>query len=279
MESFIQGAPPGGGAGAGARAGVRARGADYVDRREHIPLTVVKRIMRQLLEATAFIHSRGIPANILIDPTTERACLADFGCAKGAEDPAGVNVPYIGSRFYRPGPPRRPAWPRRRGGRRAPELMFGAKEYGPAVDMWSLGCVFAELILRHPLFPGRDAADQLFKMTAVLGFPRREDVPWLDLPAVAPISLAEVFRPYNPQGGPAEPFPSVPHGPAAPPSPRAATPGRQPAGAADAGVGPRAAHHGGPGPRPPLLRRPPRAPARPGLRPLPPPAPPAPAPR
>jgi cell division cycle 2-like protein len=46
----------------------------------------------------------------------------------------------------------------------APELLFGATEYTTAVDMWSIGCIFGELILREPLLPGRGEIDQVNKV-------------------------------------------------------------------------------------------------------------------
>merc|ERR1711920_405776 len=60
---------------------------------------------------------------------------------------------------------------------RAPELLFGAKEYGSAVDVWSVGCIFAELLLRAPIFPGLSELDQLGKIFHALGTPTEEDWP------------------------------------------------------------------------------------------------------
>ena len=66
---------------------------------------------------------------------------------------------YICSRYYR-----------------APELIFGATNYNTAVDVWSLGCVVAEMLLGEPLFPGENAGDQLVEIIKVLGTPTREQV-------------------------------------------------------------------------------------------------------
>jgi len=57
---------------------------------------------------------------------------------------------------------------------RAPELLLGAKFYGQAVDMWSFGCVLAEMFLRKPLFPGRGEWDELTKIFEVAGAPSEE---------------------------------------------------------------------------------------------------------
>jgi len=61
------------------------------------------------------------------------------------------NISYICSRYYR-----------------APELIFGATEYTAAIDMWSVGCVFAELLLGQPVFPGGSGIDQLVEIIKVL---------------------------------------------------------------------------------------------------------------
>ena len=69
------------------------------------------------------------------------------------------NVSYICSRYYR-----------------APELIFGATDYTTAIDVWSLGCVFGELLLGQPLFPGESGVDQLVEIIKVLGTPKREEI-------------------------------------------------------------------------------------------------------
>src|SRR5690606_17095622 len=54
---------------------------------------------------------------------------------------------------------------------RAPELLFGAEEYGPGVDMWAVGCILAELLLRRPFLPGESDIDQLSRIFSLLGSP------------------------------------------------------------------------------------------------------------
>jgi cyclin-dependent kinase 7 len=60
---------------------------------------------------------------------------------------------------------------------RAPELLFGAKEYGSGVDIWAVGCIFAELLLRNPYLPGNTDMDQLDTMFRALGTPTEADWP------------------------------------------------------------------------------------------------------
>ena len=83
---------------------------------------------------------------------------------------------------------------------RPPELLFGAKFYSSTVDIWSVGCIFAELILRVPLFPGNSDIEQLGKIFNVLGTPRLEDWPGMNLlPKYAefeprePMELSKLF--------------------------------------------------------------------------------------
>ena len=66
---------------------------------------------------------------------------------------------YICSRYYR-----------------APELIFGATDYTTNIDVWSAGCVFAELMLGQPIFPGDSGVDQLVEIIKVLGTPTREQI-------------------------------------------------------------------------------------------------------
>ena len=78
---------------------------------------------------------------MLVNPTNHHLRVCDFGSAKRLA--AGeVNVSYICSRYYR-----------------APELIFGATSYDQAIDVWSVGCVMAELLLGQPLFPGESGVD------------------------------------------------------------------------------------------------------------------------
>ncbi|KAH9790766.1 Shaggy-related protein kinase epsilon [Citrus sinensis] len=93
-----------------------------------------------------------------VNPHTHQVKLCDFGSAKVLVK-GEPNISYICSRYYR-----------------APELIFGATEYTTAVDIWSVGCVLAELLLGQPLFPGESGVDQLVEIIKVLGTPTREEI-------------------------------------------------------------------------------------------------------
>ncbi len=108
--------------------------------------------MYQLFRSLAYIHSMGIchrdikPQNLLLDPESAVLKLCDFGSAKQLVK-GELNVSYICSRYYR-----------------APELIFGATDYTCNIDIWSAGCVLAELLLGQPIFPGDSGVDQLVEI-------------------------------------------------------------------------------------------------------------------
>ncbi|XP_058610747.1 glycogen synthase kinase 3 alpha a isoform X2 [Onychostoma macrolepis] len=129
-----------------------------------IPIFYVKVYMYQLFRSLAYIHSQGVchrdikPQNLLVDPETAVLKLCDFGSAKQLVR-GEPNVSYICSRYYR-----------------APELIFGATDYTSNIDIWSAGCVLAELLLGQPIFPGDSGVDQLVEIIKVLGTPTREQI-------------------------------------------------------------------------------------------------------
>eukprot|EP01052_Picozoa_sp_SAG31_P000129 SAG31_NODE_4_length_45662_cov_15.654622_13_plen_221_part_00 len=98
------------------------------------------------------------------------------------------NIAYICSRYYR-----------------APELIFGATDYTPAIDMWSAGCVMAELLLGQPLFPGESSVDQLVEIIKVLGTPTKAELYAMNknytefkFPQVKQYPWTKVFRSRTP---------------------------------------------------------------------------------
>ena len=121
-----------------------------------LPIIYVKLYLYQLSRALSHIHALGIchrdikPQNLLVHPQrNHRLMLCDFGSAKALVK-GEPNVSYICSRYYR-----------------APELIFGSTDYSTAIDIWSMGCVGAELLLGQPLFPGDSGVDQLVEIIKV----------------------------------------------------------------------------------------------------------------
>ena len=110
------------------------------------------------MHGLAIAHRDVKPQNILIDPKTQHLRLGDFGSAKVLE-PQASSLSYVCSRHYR-----------------APELIFGCTTYTTAVDIWSYGCVVAEMVMRTTIFRGESSADQLSRIMKVIGSPSPKDV-------------------------------------------------------------------------------------------------------
>lgn len=137
----------------------------HINANQRMPLIYIKLYTYQIFRGLAYIHAvHGVchrdvkPQNLLVDPVTHQVKLCDFGSAKVLVK-GEANISYICSRYYR-----------------APELIFGATEYTSSIDIWSAGCVIAELLLGQPLFPGENAVDQLVEIIKVLGTPTREEI-------------------------------------------------------------------------------------------------------
>lgn len=127
------------------------------------------------------------PQNLLLDPESAILKLCDFGSAKQLVK-GELNVSYICSRYYR-----------------APELIFGATDYTCNIDIWSAGCVLAELLLGQPIFPGDSGVDQLVEIIKVLGTPTREQIRQMNpnyqefkFPQIRAHPWNKVFRPRTP---------------------------------------------------------------------------------
>lgn len=149
----------------------------------------VKVISFQMIKALAYIHSLGIchrdikPQNFLIDPSTNEVKLCDFGSAKKIIANQ-ANIAYICSRYYR-----------------APELIFGATEYTNHIDIWSVGCIIAEMLLGNPIFAGESSSDQLIEIIKVLGTPTKTQIAQMNpsykdnkFPFIQPIVWKNVFK-------------------------------------------------------------------------------------
>ena len=119
----------------------------------------------QTLRALKAMHSANVlhrdlkPSNLLLNANCDlKVC--DFGLARSAassEDNSGFMTEYVATRWYR-----------------APEIMLTFKEYTKAIDVWSVGCILAELLGGKPFFKGRDYVDQLNQILHYLGTPNEE---------------------------------------------------------------------------------------------------------
>ncbi|KAF9163597.1 TFIIH complex serine/threonine-protein kinase subunit kin28 [Actinomortierella ambigua] len=107
------------------------------------------------------LHRDMKPNNLLIGHDGQLK-IADFGLARDFGDRGRQLTSQVVTRWYR-----------------APELLFGAREYGYGVDIWAVGCIFAELLLRNPYLPGNSDMDQINIMFQALGTPTEADWPGL----------------------------------------------------------------------------------------------------
>jgi len=136
----------------------------FCKQKQQMPKVLVQLYTYQASRALAHLHASGVvhrdikPQNLLVDATRGHCLkLCDFGSAARLGN--ATLVAYICSRYYR-----------------APELIFGATNYTTAVDLWSIGCVLAEMLRGKPLFPGENGVDQLVEIVKVLGAPTRRQV-------------------------------------------------------------------------------------------------------
>ncbi|KAF2725089.1 serine/threonine protein kinase, CMGC family, CDC2/CDK subfamily [Polychaeton citri CBS 116435] len=126
----------------------------------------IKTLLLQLASGVEFLHDHSIlhrdlkTSNILLNNRGE-VKLADFGMARFCGDPPPANLTQLVVTLWY----------------RAPELLLGAMTYSSAIDTWSLGCIFAELLTREPLLQGKNEADQLGKIFDVCGVPSEESWP------------------------------------------------------------------------------------------------------
>ncbi|CEP21601.1 ERK1 [Cyberlindnera jadinii] len=120
----------------------------------------------QTLRALKAMHSANVlhrdlkPSNLLLNSNCDlKVC--DFGLARSvasSENNFGFMTEYVATRWYR-----------------APEIMLTFQEYTTAIDVWSVGCILAEMLSGKPLFPGRDYHNQLWLIMEVLGTPTMDD--------------------------------------------------------------------------------------------------------
>jgi len=140
----------------------------------------VKCLLKQLLQAVAHLHDNWIlhrdlkTSNLLL---SHKGILkvGDFGLAREYGSPLKAYTPIVVTLWYR-----------------APELLLCAKEYSTPIDMWSVGCIFAELLLMNAIFPGKSEVDQLNRVFKDLGTPSEKIWPGFNnLPAVKKMKFNE----------------------------------------------------------------------------------------
>lgn len=155
----------------------------------------------QLLRGLKYIHSANVihrdlkPSNLLVNENCELK-IGDFGMARGlsavhSEESRSFMTEYVATRWYR-----------------APELMLSLHHYSLAIDLWSVGCIFGEMLGRRQMFPGKNYVHQLQLILSVLGTPAESIVGSIgsdrvrsyvrSLPSKAPEPLAALYPQAEP---------------------------------------------------------------------------------
>jgi cyclin-dependent kinase len=155
-----------------------------------LEMPIVKSYLKQMLEGVAHCHKNKVlhrdlkPQNLLV---SKDGCLklADFGLARAFGIPVKNYTHEVVTLWYRP-----------------PDILMGSKTYSTQIDMWSVGCIFAEMVSGRPLFKGENEKDQLNKIFKIKGTPDPEKWPGMkdlplygdlkdDIPLYDPKDLAE----------------------------------------------------------------------------------------
>ncbi|XP_039266663.1 mitogen-activated protein kinase 1-like [Styela clava] len=134
---------------------------------QHLSNDHICYFLYQILRGLKYIHSAHVihrdlkPSNLLLNTTCDLK-ICDFGLARVADpvhDHTGFLTEYVATRWYR-----------------APEIMLNSKGYTKSIDIWSVGCILAEMLSNRPLFPGKHYLDQLNHILGILGSPSQEDL-------------------------------------------------------------------------------------------------------
>ena len=161
-----------------------------------IELSTVKSFLFQLLQGLDYCHTKKImhrdlkPGNLLI---TKGGVLkiADFGLARAFGIPVRVYSNEVVTLWYR-----------------APDVLLGNKNYTNAIDLWSVGCIFAEILTGKPFWPGSNPKDQLKLIFKTLGTPTNHTWPGVanftnypvDMPLYPPTNISELFPQLDENG-------------------------------------------------------------------------------
>lgn len=160
-----------------------------------IPAKTIQSFMYQLLKGVAHCHGHGVmhrdlkPQNLLVDKEKGLLKIADLGLGRAFTIPLKSYTHEIVTLWYR-----------------APEVLLGSSQYSTSVDMWSVGCIFAELSRKAPLFPGDSELQQLLHIFRLLGTPTEESWPgvkklrdWHEYPQWQPQNLSRAVPDMGPE--------------------------------------------------------------------------------
>ncbi|CAI7593185.1 unnamed protein product [Penicillium glandicola] len=141
-----------------------------------LDLPTIKTFAYQMLRGVAYCHENSIlhrdlkPQNLLISREGSLK-LADFGLARAFGIPVNTFSHEVVTLWYRP-----------------PDVLLGSRSYNTSIDIWSAGCIIAEMYTGRPLFPGANNEDQLLKIFSVMGTPTEHTWPGItQLPEYKPV--------------------------------------------------------------------------------------------
>jgi cyclin-dependent kinase len=154
-----------------------------------IDLPSIKYLLYQLLKGISYCHENRIlhrdlkPQNLLISKKGELK-LADFGLARAFGIPVRSYSHEVVTLWYR-----------------APDVLMGSRQYSTSIDLWSIGCIFAEMATGRPIFPGSSVQDQLVRIFKILGTPNEHMWPGVgqlpeyraDIPVYPAIPLSRLI--------------------------------------------------------------------------------------
>ena len=135
---------------------------NFINKYQDIPKTynkeTIKKIIYQIIKGVSFMHSQAIvhrdlkPGNILIDVSSLEVKIGDFGFSRKLSIPTRRYTREVSTLWYR-----------------APELLLGSPLYSFGIDIWGIGCILAELVMKEPLFEGNSEIEELKMMFNVFG--------------------------------------------------------------------------------------------------------------
>eukprot|EP01060_Flectonema_neradi_P022216 TRINITY_DN30496_c0_g1_i1.p1 TRINITY_DN30496_c0_g1~~TRINITY_DN30496_c0_g1_i1.p1 ORF type:complete len:297 (+),score=26.04 TRINITY_DN30496_c0_g1_i1:69-959(+) len=134
---------------------------NYIDHHESLDDGTIRQLLCDLLHGLSYCHYRSVlhrdlkPQNLLI--SKGRLKIADFGLGRALGIPVKRHTPDVVTLWYR-----------------SPDVILGSEDYDYSIDIWSVGCIFAEMITGQPLFTGKVVQEQLLSIFKTLGTPNLE---------------------------------------------------------------------------------------------------------
>jgi len=140
---------------------------EFLGKNEKFPALLAKKYFKQVLEGISYLHKKKIihrdlkPQNLLLTENDEIK-ICDFGLARGTGVPIQTYTNEVVTLWYRP-----------------PDILLGSKMYDNSIDLWSVACIFGEMMNGKSLFQGKNDAEQCEEIFKIIGTPDENEFPWL----------------------------------------------------------------------------------------------------